>query len=129
MQYSVAFPGGTVKYVFGSLAESVPGLVAEHTIFIADKKLAELYSNLITAYTAILVTGAEDQKNWLTAESLAMQLMEHETHRKSFVVGIGGGVVTDITGFVASVYMRGIPFGFVPTTLMAMVDASIGGKN
>ena len=45
------------------------------------------------------------------------------------MVGVGGGVVTDITGYVASVYMRGIQFGFVPTTLLSLVDASIGGKN
>jgi len=49
--------------------------------------------------------------------------------RKSVLIGVGGGVVTDITGYVASVYMRGISFGFVPTTLLAMVDACIGGKN
>ena len=45
------------------------------------------------------------------------------------LIGVGGGVVTDITGYVASVYMRGIPFGFVPTSILGMVDASIGGKN
>ena len=52
-----------------------------------------------------------------------------EADRKTILIGVGGGVVTDITGYVASIYMRGIPFGFVPTTLLAMVDASIGGKN
>ena len=52
-----------------------------------------------------------------------------EADRKTTLVGIGGGVITDITGYVASVYMRGIRFGFVPTSLLALVDASIGGKN
>jgi len=52
-----------------------------------------------------------------------------EATRKTFLVGIGGGVITDITGYVASVYMRGVPFGFIPTTILAQVDASIGGKN
>ncbi len=49
--------------------------------------------------------------------------------RKFSLVGVGGGVITDITGFAASVYMRGIKFGFVPVSILAMVDASIGGKN
>jgi 3-dehydroquinate synthase len=56
-------------------------------------------------------------------------LIESGADRKTTLVGIGGGVVTDITGYVASIYMRGIRFGFVPTSLLAMVDASIGGKN
>ena len=52
-----------------------------------------------------------------------------EADRKTTLIGVGGGVITDITGYAASVYMRGIKFGFIPTTLLSMVDASIGGKN
>src|SRR5262249_54779473 len=57
------------------------------------------------------------------------QLIEYNADRKTTLVGIGGGVVTDLTGYAAAVYMRGIRFGFVPTSILAMVDASIGGKN
>ena len=56
-------------------------------------------------------------------------VLEWELDRSSTVVGVGGGMVCDIAGFAASTYLRGIPFGFVPTTLLAMVDASVGGKN
>jgi 3-dehydroquinate synthase len=56
-------------------------------------------------------------------------LLELEATRKTLLVGVGGGVITDIVGFLASVYMRGVPFGFVPTTLLSMVDAAVGGKN
>jgi 3-dehydroquinate synthase len=56
-------------------------------------------------------------------------LLDAGADRSSFVVGIGGGVVCDITGFVASTYMRGVEFGFVATSLLAQVDASVGGKN
>jgi 3-dehydroquinate synthase len=64
-----------------------------------------------------------------TVDSVIEQLIEMGADRKSTLIGIGGGVITDITGYIASVYMRGIQFGFVPTTILAMVDASIGGKN
>ena len=57
------------------------------------------------------------------------RLMEMSADRSTFILGIGGGIVTDITGFVASTYMRGVDFGFIPTTLLAQVDASVGGKN
>jgi 3-dehydroquinate synthase len=56
-------------------------------------------------------------------------LIEMEADRKTVLVGVGGGVITDITGYVASIYMRGLRFGFVPTSLLGLVDASIGGKN
>ena len=55
--------------------------------------------------------------------------MKWKLTEKTTLVGVGGGVITDITGYVASIYMRGISFGFIPTSLLAMVDASIGGKN
>jgi 3-dehydroquinate synthase len=55
--------------------------------------------------------------------------MEMEVDRSYTLVGLGGGVVTDLTGYVASIYMRGLRFGFIPTTILGLVDASIGGKN
>jgi 3-dehydroquinate synthase len=75
-------------------------------------------------------TGTGEQiKNIDTVERIYEFFLENNVDRSSFVVGIGGGIVCDITGFAASTYLRGIPFGFVPTTLLAQVDASIGGKN
>jgi 3-dehydroquinate synthase len=62
-------------------------------------------------------------------ESIYEKLLELELDRSGFIVGIGGGVVCDITGFAASTYMRGLPFGFVSSTLLAQVDAGVGGKN
>ena len=68
-------------------------------------------------------------KDLHTIGMLAKQLLDLEATRNTLLVGVGGGVVTDITGFLASIYMRGVAFGFVPTTLLGMVDAAIGGKN
>ena len=55
--------------------------------------------------------------------------MDLDADRSWFILGIGGGIVCDVAGFLASIYMRGVRFGFVPTTLLAQVDASVGGKN
>lgn len=70
----------------------------------------------------------EASKNMETCLNLVTQLIALETDRHSALIALGGGVVGDMTGFVASIYMRGIPFFQVPTTLLAQVDSSIGGK-
>ena len=64
-----------------------------------------------------------------TVDSIVEQLLEFEADRGWWLVGVGGAVVTDITGYAASIYMLGLRFGFIPTSIMAMVDAAIGGKN
>ncbi|MBA3283543.1 MAG: 3-dehydroquinate synthase [Nitrosopumilus sp.] len=70
----------------------------------------------------------EENKSRKTKEYCENQLLKLGATRDTFLIGIGGGIVTDVTGFVASTYCRGIPFVTAPTTLLAMVDASIGGK-
>jgi 3-dehydroquinate synthase len=77
----------------------------------------------------LVIPPGENTKDLHTIESLTRQLIEKEATRKTLVIGVGGGVITDITGFLASVYMRGVSFGFIPTSLLGMVDAAIGGKN
>ncbi|MFY9116866.1 MAG: type I 3-dehydroquinate dehydratase [Bacteroidales bacterium] len=73
--------------------------------------------------------GGEDLKQWVHVEQVLEVFLSRGVDRSWFVVGMGGGTVCDFTGFVASVYMRGLPFGLVPTTLLAQVDAALGGKN
>jgi len=72
---------------------------------------------------------SESYKVQPTIDALVAQLIEMEAGRSTTLVGVGGGVITDITGYLAAVYMRGLKFGFVPTSILGMVDASIGGKN
>ncbi|MCX7678864.1 MAG: 3-dehydroquinate synthase, partial [Spirochaetes bacterium] len=71
---------------------------------------------------------AEENKSYQHAEVFLNQMLEQGFTRKSLLIGIGGGVVGDFSGFCAAVYMRGIPIVHIPTTLLAMVDSSIGGK-
>ncbi len=72
--------------------------------------------------------AGEAQKNLTTVESLVNEMVTAGHDRTSFVVALGGGVVGDMAGFIASIYYRGIPFIQVPTTVMAQVDSSVGGK-
>jgi len=74
------------------------------------------------------IEAGEAQKNISTCVELWTVLIELGADRKSLIIGLGGGVVTDITGFVASVFKRGIDFINVPTSLLGMVDAALGGK-
>lgn len=76
----------------------------------------------------IEIEAGEEFKNLQTCEGVWNALSELEADRKSLVINLGGGVVTDLGGFVASAFKRGIQFINVPTTLLAMVDASVGGK-
>lgn len=98
-------------------------------IVITDANIDRLYHNLISQYEHIIIGHGEGNKNLVTVQNIYTQLMDMGADRSTLLVGIGGGIVTDITGFVATTYMRGMNFGFVATTLLAQVDASVGGKN
>lgn len=76
----------------------------------------------------ISVPAGENSKRIAVVEKCYDQLAAHRLERKSFIVALGGGVVGDLAGFVAATYLRGIPFVQVPTTLLAQVDSSVGGK-
>jgi 3-dehydroquinate synthase len=76
----------------------------------------------------IVVPAGETAKSLKTVQACYDRLAQHRLERKSFIVALGGGVVGDLAGFVAATYLRGIPFVQVPTTLLAQVDSSVGGK-
>ena len=76
-----------------------------------------------------LLDASEENKTLSTVERIAGDMLGAGADRSVFVLGVGGGITTDIAGFAASVYKRGVRFAFVPTTLLAQVDAAIGGKN
>ena len=76
----------------------------------------------------LLMSSGEENKNLKTCENLWDQLSEFGADRNSVLINLGGGVVTDLGGFVACTFKRGIDFYNIPTTLLAMVDASVGGK-
>ena len=105
-------------------------------IIVTDKIVGPLYGNIVLdslsecKFDVKLVSMelGEEQKSMAKAEELYEILFDHEMDRKSLIVALGGGVLGDLAGFVASTFMRGIPFVQIPTTLLAQVDSSIGGK-
>ncbi len=77
---------------------------------------------------SFLLPDGEQYKTWDSAGEILAFALEKQLSRKTLLVALGGGVVGDIAGFVASIYLRGIPFVQIPTTLLAQVDSSVGGK-
>ncbi len=92
----------------------------------------ELYGARVAASLGdcelILVPDGEEAKQWSVVEELIGKLIDAELDRQSTIIALGGGTVGDLAGFAASIYLRGIKVVQVPTTLLAMVDSSIGGK-
>jgi 3-dehydroquinate synthase len=98
-------------------------------IVITDTHVRECWGKHFPPGDVITIGTGEKIKTFHTVQYIYEQLLKLEADRSSFIVGIGGGIVCDIAGFVASTYMRGVRFGFVSSTLLSQVDASVGGKN
>ena len=111
---------------FSQVKELAP---PDRCVVITDTVIHSLHADKLQGYRTIVLPAGEAHKQQATVDHIIEQLIGFEADRKSFIIGLGGGVVTDIAGYAAAVYMRGIPVGFVPTTILAQVDASIGGKN
>ena len=120
-----------IKIIQCPLKEVAKELAAYGSIFIVyDRNVSSLVLDLGVPATASLeIEATESNKVLSTVEDICRWLMRHDAGRDAFLLGVGGGVTTDIAGFAASIYKRGIRFGFVPTTLLAQVDAAIGGKD
>jgi len=99
------------------------------TIIITDDNILRIYGAALPPCPIISIGTGEQHKTMDTLQMIFHKLVEYEADRTAFIVGIGGGIVCDVCGFAASVYMRGLRFGFVSTTLLSQVDASVGGKN
>lgn len=98
-------------------------------VVVTDDNLEQHYGHLFGELPVLKVGCGEGHKNLKTLDRLVQGLLEIGAHRKTVLLGVGGGIVCDVAGFLASTYMRGIDFGFVSTSLLSMVDASVGGKN
>jgi 3-dehydroquinate synthase len=126
----VQFSNAATDFYFDGSVTALKSIVDKsRAIIITDEHVHAAHQSKLKGWKIIVIKAGEQYKNQATVNEIIEQLLGFEADRKTTLIGIGGGVVTDITGYVASIYMRGVSFGFVPTTLLAMVDASIGGKN
>lgn len=129
---SIDFTGstGSCRILLGATFDQLGELCdTGKTVAIVDRNVLDLHRDKLSPYRLIEVEPGEQRKTLETVNTIYERFLEWELDRFSTIVGIGGGMVCDMSGFVASTYLRGMPFGFVPTTLLALVDASIGGKN
>ncbi len=121
---------GNSQIFIGESILNLPKYLPEKkVIVITDININRLYGNRFSQFPVIEIETGETIKTLGTLENVISSMLELGVDRHSFLVGIGGGIVCDITGLAASVFMRGIDFGLVSTSLLSQVDASIGGKN
>ncbi|PZP51343.1 MAG: 3-dehydroquinate synthase [Pseudopedobacter saltans] len=130
MKKIIKYPSGSTVFYFDESLTLLETIVDKGNSFIVtDSIVGPILSKKLKNWNIITIPAGEQHKHSKTVDDIIAQLVELGADRKSTIVGLGGGVVTDIAGYVAAIYMRGISVGFVPTTILGMVDASIGGKN
>ena len=104
----------------------------KQVVIITDDNIPLIYQNIIVPKLhdplVLSVPSGEQSKSMETAQLLINQMIEKKITRRSIVIALGGGVVGDLAGFVASIYMRGVDFIQIPTTLLSQIDSSVGGK-
>ena len=130
--YAISIDAGLLS--LGSAWQGLPR--AATALIVTNETVGPLYAadlqhSLSAHYPKVLTLSLPDgeaYKTWQTLQSIFDVLLENACDRKTVLFALGGGVVGDITGFAAACYMRGVPFVQVPTTLLAQVDSSVGGK-
>jgi len=132
--YEITIASGLLK-TLASRLKKLKGGKLYRTFIVTSPEIWGLWGKqVLTSFgkseqpTVLFIPAGESYKRMRTLESLAEQLAEAGADRDALLVAFGGGVVGDMTGFLAAIYMRGVPYVQVPTTLLAQVDSSIGGK-
>ncbi|MDR0941184.1 MAG: 3-dehydroquinate synthase [Bacteroidales bacterium] len=123
---------GTSLILVGESIENIHKYVPKNKkiVIISDDTVISLYKNRFPQSDVLItVPQGEAHKTLHSVERIYEQLLDAECDRSAFILAIGGGIICDMAGFVAATFMRGVEFGFVSTTLLSQVDASVGGKN
>lgn len=124
------FANQAVDYVFGcNFSEAVRSYVAGAHCLVTDEHVFEAHKSAFAAFDCIVLPPGEQTKSQATIDNIVRHLLERNADKDITIIGVGGGVVTDIAGYAASIYKRGVKLLLAPSSLLAMTDASIGGKN
>lgn len=127
---TVVFSQKEATFLYGAPFSSITSFFPlEKIVIITDENVFAHHHDAFEALTCIRIPGGEAHKQQGTVDDIIKKLIAIEADKQTVLVGVGGGVVTDITGYVASIYKRGIQLALVPTTILSLVDAAIGGKN
>ena len=105
-------------------------------LVVTNDRVAPLYLERCVPHCAVhhaqvevvVLPDGEEHKSWTSLQTVIDALLERQADRKTVLYALGGGVIGDLTGFAAAIYMRGVPFVQVPTTLLAQVDSSVGAR-
>lgn len=116
--------------VFAKIPKTSSALVVTNTTIapLYAKSLVAVLERSYPRVLQVILADGEEYKNWQTLNQIFDALLQNQCDRKTVLFALGGGVIGDMTGFAAACYMRGVPFVQVPTTLLAQVDSSVGGK-
>ena len=128
-EYDVFIGSGILKSL--GINEKING---KKVMVVSDDKVWGMYEIFLktllkTKFFEFIIENGEKSKHLNTVNKLYHELVNYEFHRDDYIIAFGGGVISDISGFVAQTYMRGINLINIPTTLMAQVDAAVGSKN
>ena len=124
------FSGQIVTNYFDATFNNINDLFdIKKMIIITEDYIFKLHEKKFDGLKVLLIKGKEANKTQDTIDFIINKLLEFNIDKQWLIVGVGGGVITDLVGYVASIFKRGVSLGLVPTTILAMTDAAIGGKN
>ncbi len=133
MLINLAFSGktGASRILIGEQLASLGrfSLNGRPGVVITDKNVFRLYHKEFPSWPVVTINPGERHKTLRTVSSIYREFLKLNVDRRWLVAGVGGGIVCDVAGFAASTYLRGLEFGLAATTLLAQVDAALGGKN
>jgi 3-dehydroquinate synthase len=99
-------------------------------LYLIDENVLRIHQNLFKDHFKVIsIVSGEKAKSFESINKIIEKVIALGGNKNTCIIGVGGGVTCDVAGFIASIFMRGVRFGFIPTTLLAITDASLGGKN